>query len=107
MLKDKKNREFNLEYICKIIEKCQEKDIEVILLTTPFMREYNEYFPEKDLKENFYSIINFLKDKYSLNYIDLSHRYDIFGERDDFRPEDYDHLSKKGAKKLIKYLNNI
>lgn len=99
--------EDKLKYLYKIIEKCQEKNIEVILLTTPFTEEYNEYFPQKDLEKNFYSLINLLRNKYNLKYIDLSHRYDLFLEEDDFYPEDYDHLSKKGSKKLIKYLENI
>lgn len=103
-LKYLENRKENIKYLEQIIERCQEKNIRVILLTTPFMKEYNDYFSNEDLENNFYSIIRNIVNKYNVEYIDFSHEYDIFSERDDFCPGDYDHLSEKGSAKFVKEL---
>ena len=92
-----------MELIEKIIEKCKEKSIKVILITTPFKKEYNNFFKEDLLKNNFYDNIEKIRRKYNLLYFDLSHDYKNFDEERDFR--DYDHLNEEGSKKFMEILD--
>lgn len=102
-LKDKRYRENNIKLLKKIIEKCQLKAMRVILFTTPFRKEYNDYCTKEDLDENFYKIINNILKEYNIEYLDFSHDYQVFTE-EDFIENDYDHLSEKGSIKFMKEL---
>lgn len=101
MLVENRNLGYNLNILDKIISKCKEKNIEVILVTTPFTEYYNSYFNKELLEKNFYKIIYEVVKKYNLKYIDLSHDYFNFTEKEF---DDYDHLSENGSKKFMKYL---
>ena len=94
-LKENKMLNFNLELIEKIIKKCNEKSIKVILITTPFTKYYNSYFEKELLQKNYYEIVEKIRNKYNLLYFDFSHDYKNFNKKGYF--EDYDHLSKEGS----------
>lgn len=102
-LQENRNLDFNIELIEKIIEKCKEKSIKVILITTPFKKEYNNFFEKDLLKNNFYDNIEKIRSKYNLLYFDFSHDYKNFDEKRDFR--DYDHLNEEGSKKFMEILD--
>lgn len=103
-LKEINNREFNLKLLQELIERCQKNSIKVVLLTTPFRKEYNNYFSQELLEKNFYNIIEKIAQKYSLRYLDFSHDYINFNKKEYFKEEDYDHLSLEGSKILMKLL---
>lgn len=104
-LKNKEYLNLNLELLDKIIMECKNRNIDVILLTTPFKEKYNKNFLENDLEENFYKHIKVITQKYKIKYIDFS-RDKSFGE-EDFLVSDYDHLSEKGSKKFVEKLEKI
>lgn len=97
-------REYNLNLLEKIIKKCQDNSIKVVLLTTPFQKEYNDYFSEELLEKNFYNVIEGITAKYKIKYLDYSHDYINFDKKEYFQKNDYDHLSLDGAKVLIRLL---
>lgn len=99
---NEKNSVMKLEEIIKLLSS---KKIKIILITTPFQVEYNKYFKKELLEEKFYKIINEIATKYNLTYYDYSKSYNIFGENEYFN--DYDHLSKKGAKIFMKEIKKI
>ena len=92
----------NLE---KLIRKLKEKNIRIILITTPFRKYYNDYFSKELLEEKFYKYINLVKEKYNLEYYDFSHFYDIF-EKDEYF-NDFDHLSEKGSERFMEEIKKI
>ena len=107
ILKEQKNLDFNIAILEKIILLCRENNIKLILLTTPFQKEYNSQFDEKLLEENFYKIISkIIKNmkKYEIDYFDFSKDYINFNEKKYFENYDFDHLSLEGSKKIIKLL---
>lgn len=105
ILKEQKYLKFNIQTLEKIILFCNENDIRLILLTTPFKKEYNKYFSEELLTNNFYNEIKKIKNKYKIQYFDFSKDYKNFSEDSYFEDYDYDHLSLKGSKKFIEVLN--
>lgn len=94
-LKDNKNKTYNLEIIENILTKCKEKQIKVIFITTPFTKYYNSFFTDELLEKNFYNIIYDICKKYNIKYIDFSHDYENFDEKECF--SDFDHLNEKGS----------
>ena len=101
-LEENKMLNYNIELIEKIIKKCNEKSIKVILLTTPFTKYYNNFFSDDLLNKSFYSEIEKIREKYSLLYFDFSHDYINFNKEEYFA--DYDHVSEKGSKIFMKVL---
>lgn len=97
-------REYNLNLLEEIIKKCQDNSIKVVLLTTPFQKEYNDYFSEELLEKNFYNVIEGITEKYKIKYLDYSHDYINFDKKEYFQKNDYDHLSLDGAKILMRLL---
>lgn len=105
-LKNGKNTVFNLKLLEKIIQLCKENKINLILLTPPFQKEYNNFFEEDLLEMNFYSKVRKVCLRYSIVYLDYSHDYKNFNKKEYFQSQDYDHLSFEGAKIVINLLNN-
>ena len=92
----------NKNYLEEICETCQNKNIEVIILTTPTHFSYYSKLDKKQL-EITTEICNKLDEKYSnvtyLNWL----------ENNNFIDEDFydaDHLNNKGAIKLTKLIND-
>lgn len=100
-LRENRNLEWNLEIMNNIIKKCKEKSVKVILFTTPFEKEYNNYFDENLLANNFYKIIDKLKKEHDIIYLDFSKDYLNYNSND-FR--DLDHLSKLGSQKFLEQM---
>ena len=96
------NEKSSLMQLEKIIELLLIKNIKIILITTPFKKEYNDFFSKELLNEKFYKNIDKIKNKYKLKYLDFSHEYEIFKKKECFL--DYDHLSKEGSKIFMKVL---
>ena len=91
----------NKNYLEKICETCYNKNIEVIILTTPTHYSYYSKLDKKQL-EITTEICNELDEKYSnITYLNWL-------EKDNFIDEDFfdaDHLNNKGAIKLTLLLN--
>ena len=86
-LNNRKDLDDNLKYLHKIIQFCEDKQIQLILVTTPTWHSYYEHL-DKNHENVFY--FNFLKD-------------DRFNDND-FK--DGDHLSEEGAEKFTKILKD-
>ena len=99
------NEEVSLAYLEQIIKKLKEKNIRIILITTPFRKYYNNFFTDELLNEKFYKYINQIKNKYNLEYYDFSHSYEVFENEEYFN--DYDHLSEKGSEIFMKEIEKI
>lgn len=104
-LEGEKNKGFNLKILKRILERCAEKNMKIIILTTPFTSYYNSFFSENLLKEKFYKDIYKLKEEYKIDYIDFSHKYKIFEKKEYF--DDFDHLNEKGSEIFMQELNYI
>lgn len=98
-------KEISLEWLEMIIKKLKEKEGRIILITTPFKKEYNDFFSKELLEKEFYINIDKIRKKYNLEYYDYSHRYDIFDKEEYFN--DSDHLSNEGSKKFMIEINKI
>lgn len=83
----------NMEYLEKIIELCQEKDIEVLLCTIPYV------FSEK--KQIFQNYGYVLSEKYNIDYLNLI-KFGIVDFDIDF--SDKNHLNVSGADKITQFL---
>ena len=95
----------SLLYLEQLLEKLKEKNIRIILITTPFRKYYNDFFTNELLNEKFYKYIYQIKNKYNLEYYDFSHSYEIFEKEEYFN--DYDHLNEKGSKIFMKEIEKI
>lgn len=96
------NEKESLLQLEKIIKLLLIKNIKVVLITTPFKKEYNDFFSEELLNKNFYDNIKIIKNQYKLIYIDFSHEYKTFNQEKYFL--DYDHLSEEGSKVFMREL---
>lgn len=87
----------NIAYLRKIIEMCQEKGIEVLLVNIP----YPPYNTEQQLYENGVADI---AEEYGINYINFLHIDGIVNYNTDIY--DVGHLNDSGMKKTTAYLGN-
>lgn len=101
---EKQNEKESLEFLDKIIKKLKEKNIRIILITTPFRNEYNKYFSQELLNKNFYGLIKKIQLKHNVEYYDFSHST-LFDKDEYFN--DYDHLNKKGSEIFMKEIEKI
>ena len=99
---ESQNEQNNIKILEKIIKLLKTKNIEIILITTPFHKEYNKFFSKELLNNKFYKVIYKVKNQYNLKYLDFSHNYDTFNKEEYFN--DFDHLSKEGSKIFMKEL---
>ena len=61
---ERKNQSYNIKIIESIIKKCQNKNIKIIFVTTPFTKYYNSFFDNQILNEKFYKTIDYFRKKY-------------------------------------------
>ncbi len=84
--------EENLHYLTDLIQKCQEKDARVIVVTTPFQKAYIEELSD-EVMNRFDVEISKLQETYGVEYWD-------YGRNNDYMPENFidsHHLSNQGA----------
>ena len=93
----------NQEYIYSIIQKCNDRGIQVILLTTPTYITYREHLP-KEVLEVKDELCNKLQNTFD-NVVYLNMLDDSRFVPDDFF--DADHLNEFGAQKLTYILNDF
>lgn len=85
----------------KIINLCEEKNLRVILITTPYLQEYNEQVPA-DCLENFHAIIREIQRETSVEYYNYANDIRFTDDYQLFMNSD--HLNKKGAMKFTSIL---
>ena len=102
-LEENRNKEYNIFLLKKVIRFCKENNYKLIFITSPFKKEYNDYFSKELLENNFYKIIYDTINNENILYLDFSHDYKNFDEERYF--DDYDHLSFEGSKKFLQELS--
>ncbi|MFR3568720.1 MAG: hypothetical protein ACLTUR_12020 [Paraclostridium sordellii] len=94
-------KEYNLIFN-DFINFLEEKGVEPVIVVFPTTKYYSKFINET-YKEEFYKIIDGIKEKYTVKLVDFS-KIDIF-EEDDFI--DFDHMSESGCIKITHELNKI
>jgi hypothetical protein len=93
----------NLFILNSIITKCREKNINVILLTTPTYETYRKNLNIEQLNLTLKTVDKIISEYDNCAYINWLDN-DAFEAKDFY---DADHLSETGAEKLSLFLNNI
>lgn len=91
-----------LDSLKSLIELCQARQITPVIVTTPYMKYYNDGW-NREFYDMFYEDIGILTDEYSIAYWDYSHDPD-FQIREDYFI-DTDHLSEAGAEIFLEKIN--
>lgn len=84
------------EYLEKMIEECQRRDIDVLLTYLPF--------PAQEEDQLVARAVNDIAVKYNINYINFLERNDVNFDVDCNDPNS--HLNASGARKVTQYLGN-
>lgn len=92
----------NIDIIKKYFNLLKDNNIKPIVIVFPVTKYYYEFFDTR-LKNEFYNIINSLKNEYNLLIYDYFNSK-IFCDRDFM---DQSHLNIRGAKKMTGILNNL
>jgi hypothetical protein len=100
-ISDKYLYDDNLLYLNKIMSYCENRNIRVLLVTTPTYRSYYSNLEQQQLQETVEIGIEMEKKYSNCNYYNLL-KSSSFTEIDFY---DGDHLNKMGAKKLTKLMN--
>lgn len=89
--------DLNYYYIEKIINKCKENNIEIILLSTPSMKNcnYSKYLAIKEISQEF-----------EVSYLDLNLDVNLNIDWANDTVDKGDHLNFKGSKKVSEYIGN-
>lgn len=96
------NINLNMTYMEHIINMCRNKDVQVILLTTPIHKLYREHINEEQWKLTTGFCHHLVQEFDNVSYINLF-------QDSRFKDEDFldsDHLNATGAKKLTLILND-
>lgn len=84
------------KYLIKIIELCEEKEIPLVLITTPTVSRISE--------QPFYNSVNEIAQQYGLEY----YNFNLLDEETGFNVNDYwtdgSHINTNGARKISGYL---
>lgn len=94
---------YNLDYFYKMLEFCEERGLDVVLISPPTFTNYNS-LRNKEMLARRDSIIGDLKTKYA-NMRWLNAETDTIFKVTDFRNEN--HLNPDGAKKFTLQLNEV
>lgn len=92
----------NIGYLERIIEKCEEKNVSVLLLTTPVCSTYYDCVDSAQYSLMVNTCERLVRENNNVTYLNLF-KDSRFVEDDFF---DADHLETEGAAKLTKILNN-
>ncbi len=74
---------FQRESFEQIISSLKDNEIEVVIYILPVHKNYYENFPDND-KHNFYSILNYMSEKYDIKIYNFSAKYDELNAWQDF-----------------------
>ncbi len=96
------NLKQNITYLEEIITKLQQKNINIILIQTPFSEAYNNARLSKYVIKND-SIIKTITDKYKISYYDYSKLY----VNNRLYLSNHDHLSFLGAEKFSRVIDSL
>lgn len=102
LFRDKKYLKHNESLLSEIIYLLQKKDCKIFLITTPFYREYNNFFSKDELLV-FFTYLNNFATKHNATYLNYSDNKHISDNRDLFN--DFDHLNLEGRKKFLEILS--
>lgn len=102
--RDKSKLKYNEELLNEIIELLQKKKCKIFLITTPFYKEYNNFFSKKELEKDFFDILNHFSKIHNVTYLNYSENSNITNNKGFFH--DFDHLNSDGKKKFLKILND-
>lgn len=96
------NFETNTVFLNKIIEKCQQNSVKIILIGTPLYSTYNTKIPLK-IKKQHLDLISKIIHKFGIQYYDFSNskRFNL----EDFKNDN--HLNPNGAKKFTIIIDSI
>lgn len=83
-----------MESYRQMLKLCKENDWKAVLVTPPYLDEYNDCFPD-DFFSTFYEIVGSLSEEYSVPYLNYSHD-EWFKDKYSFY-RDLDHMNQKGA----------
>ncbi len=81
----------------EIIDLCKNEGFYPVLVTTPFLKEYNDEFNE-EFYNNFYQDINKIAQENNVLYLDYSHDIEFINNQEYF--SDADHLNEVGSKRF-------
>jgi len=92
----------NVDFLIKIIKRCQQKNIKIVFMTTPFYTTYYNGIPTKAATQ-IRNLIKGFSDKYSIPYYDFSNstRFHL----KDFKNDN--HLNPDGAKKFTTIIDSL
>lgn len=92
-----------VEHICKIVSKCKEKDIQVLMVTLPAMKMFYDNINPKQT-ETLYCLVDSLRIVYdNVTYMDFFKSDSLFTVDEMYNPT---HLNPRGAKKFTLMLND-
>lgn len=95
--------ESGVKCICKMIEKCKEKNVSVIMVTPPTMSMFYDNLDSKQM-ETIYNLVDSLKNVYdNVVYFDYFKADSLFSVDETYNPT---HLNPRGAKKFTLMLND-
>ncbi len=104
IFRDKNKWKYNEDLLNEIIDILKKKKCEIFLITTPFYKEYNNFFPKKELEKDFFDYLNDFAKIHNVTYLNYSGNNDITNDKDFFR--DFDHLNSNGKKRFLKILRD-
>lgn len=100
---DAHNLEKNIAYLSSILDDCRAMGVDVVLITTPTTHHYHDLLDEGQLSLMYASLDALLAADDNLAYYDFL-KDDRFVDADF---HDADHLSRAGAEKLSRILNDL
>lgn len=89
----------NFQYVSEIAHYCLNHSIQMVLVSTPYTKEYNQYLDERQISYTRH-LVDKLQNQFGAKYYD--YREDVRFHDDDFF--DQSHMSEVGAEKLTKIL---
>ena len=93
----------SVDYMCKIISKCHEKNVKVILVTLPAMSMWYERMEKKQLETMYHVADSLTRSFDNVVYWDFMRADSLFSVDEFYNPT---HINPRGAKKLTLMLND-
>lgn len=93
----------SVDYMCKIISKCREKNVKVILVTLPAMSMWYEKMDKEQLETMYHVADSLTRNFDNVIYWDFMRADSLFSVDEFYNPT---HINPRGAKKLTLMLND-